>query len=73
MTVTYFPPKPIPVAPMTEELWQAFEVFLALEHTGRVIFHVERGVVRMVETTAIIRPTRANNNDRKLADPVESS
>jgi hypothetical protein len=58
---------------MTPELWQAFEVFLALEHTGRVTFHVERGIVRMVETTAIIRPTRPNNNDKKLADPVESS
>jgi len=58
------------------ELWREVEVFLALEHTGRVTFHVERGVVRMVETTAVMRPTRPNKKtpiDTAPADPVQSA
>jgi len=57
---------------MSRELWDAFEVFVTLRHTGRVTFHVERGVVRMVEATAFTRPNKETPIDKAHTDPVQS-
>jgi hypothetical protein len=57
---------------MSRELWDAFEAFLTLRHTGRVTFHVEQGVVRMVEATAFTRPNKKTPIDTRPSDPVQS-
>ena len=55
-----------------ESLWKVLESFILVGQTGRVTFHVERGVVRMVEATAFTRPNKETPIDKAHTDPVQS-